>query len=350
MFTHALIFALIASAVNFEPVHSTAVGKLVLTVSYCPNQLSSAAAVVEVDPVAGNFTIIAAFPLPSDIVGCTANYNPVVTLDAATNHLYLYFLEDDSAAVIDVASAKLLSQFAPSDESFTGFENMHYLSSAKALRGVSATSTNSGFCDNGCLQYGDLTTKGAYTTQQLVPFGTAVNNAHYYDAASSTYWLQASGDLRGTICGQVSSDECLLALDATTGALKSSVYTNFTVNKFGPADSSGSLLAWVEGFDDFCENPGDDFLFAKLDLTTAKATPIACIRNVLNANEWIASFSLDGSMMATGSGDSQGPAQLVVFNTTDASTVVNTDLAGLGQQLKGKNGVFYIWSIDWING
>eukprot|EP01116_Phalansterium_solitarium_P011733 TRINITY_DN2749_c0_g3_i1.p1 TRINITY_DN2749_c0_g3~~TRINITY_DN2749_c0_g3_i1.p1 ORF type:complete len:352 (+),score=147.19 TRINITY_DN2749_c0_g3_i1:124-1179(+) len=350
MLRSVLIFALFASTALSEPVKST-VGKLVLTVAYCPTEFTGAGAIVEVNPVTGNFTITGTFKWPSDIIGCPADYDPIVTLDGATSQLYLYFLEDDIVAIVDVAKAKLVSQFAPSDLFFTGFENMQYVASEQALKGVSGTVTQDGFCDDGCFQYGDLTTKGKYTKQQLVPFKAVLDDSHYYDESRGIYWIQASYDLRDTICGHVDSDECLLALDATSGALKSAVYTNFTVYKYGPADASGSLLAWVEGFDDVCDHPYDDFLFAKVDLPTATATPIACIdRNVtVHMDEWIASFSLDGSMMATGSGDAEAPAQLAVFNTTDASTVLNTDLAGLKQQLKTADGLFFVWSVDWIN-
>lgn len=65
------------------------------------------------------------------------------------------------------------------------------------------------------------------------------------------------------------------------------------------------MIAWIEGFDEICKHPYDDFLFARVDLHKATATPISCIpRDVtVQEDEWIGSFALDGSLFATGSGD-----------------------------------------------
>ncbi len=42
-------------------------------------------------------------------------------------------------------------------------------------------------------------------------------------------------------------------------------YTNFTVYKFSDTiDTNGQILAWMEGFDSLCDNPYDNFLFAKV--------------------------------------------------------------------------------------
>jgi len=114
-------------------------------------------------------------------------------------------------------------------------------------------------------------------------------------------------------------------------------------------DSNGNILAWLEGFDQLCNNPENNFLFAEVNLQTAKATPVACISQdvVVHMDEWIASFSLDGSMMATGSGDGEAPAQLLVLNTQTGKTILNSDLSGLKQALKSTDGLFFIWSVDW---
>jgi len=67
-------------------------------------------------------------------------------------------------------------------------------------------------------------------------------------------------------------------------------------------------------------------------------------------DEWIASFSLDSTLMATGSGDSEtGMPQLLVFNTSNANVVLNTNLTGLAEALKSADKLFNIWSVDFVN-
>ncbi len=58
---------------------------------------------------------------------------------------------------------------------------------------------------------------------------------------------------------------------------------------------------------------------------------------------------MDGTLFATGSGDAEtGEGQLLVFNTANGKTTLNTDLSGLKTALKAADGLFFIWSVDWV--
>jgi hypothetical protein len=113
----------------------------------------------------------------------------------------------------------------------------------------------------------------------------------------------------------ITQDLCLLALDATTGVLRSSQFTNFTVYKYSApnspaapvASADNTLLAFVQGFDAQCTSPEAHFAFATVDLTTASANLRACVSSnvTIDEQEWDSSFSTDRSMMATGSGDAE---------------------------------------------
>jgi len=329
-------------------------GSLVLTVAFCPSVFTGKGATIQVDPSSGKFDILGTFDWPADIIGCPLIEDPTVTFDTPSGLLYMYFIDESLLVVVDVANAQIIGTSTPNDEFFTGFENMAYLGSESEgeLRGVSGTVTSSGFCDDGCFVYGDLNTEGEYTQQQLVPFKAMMDDSHYLDAEGESFWIQGSYDLRDNPCAPEDSDMCLLNLDGTTGALNSATYTNWTIYKYGPMLNTGEMLTWMEGFDSLCKHPYNDFLFAKVDLSTATATPIACITQsvTVDMDEWIASFSLDGSLFATGSGDAETAyPQLLVFDTSTGATTLNSTLPGLAEALKTYQNLFVVWSVDWVN-
>ncbi len=127
----------------------------------------------------------------------------------------------------------------------------------------------------------------------------------------------------------IPQDLCLLALDAKTGVLRSSQFTNFTVYKYSAPTSPSSanssvaadntLLAFVEGFDSQCGAPNSDahFAFATVDLTAATATLRACVSSTvtIDEEEWDSSFSTDYSMMDTGSGDAEAGGEWRRFSS-----------------------------------
>jgi len=116
--------------------------------------------------------------------------------------------------------------------------------------------------------------------------------------------------------------------------------------------SDGTVLAWLNGFSGFCgEDPLDSYLFARLNLSAATATPIACVpKNVIiQEDEWIASFSFDGTLFATGSGDADtGYSQLLVFDTQTGALRTNSSLSGLSEALKSADGQVLVWSVDFV--
>lgn len=107
----------------------------------------------------------------------------------------------------------------------------------------------------------------------------------------------------------------------------------------------------MEGFADLCKHPYNDFLFASVDLSTATATPISCIPTdvTVQMDEWISSFSLDGTLFATGSGDAEtGSGQLLVFHVPSGQLLLNSTLPGLAQELKSADNFFFVWSVDFV--
>jgi len=278
--------------------------------------------------------------------------DPTVTYDAASGNLYLYFIDEELLTILDIQSASIVSSVSPSDEFFTGFENMAWSTQKSLLQGVSGTVTEDGYCSDGCFQFGSLTQDGSYSTLDNIPFKAIMDDSHFLDESTNTFWIQGSYDLRDASCGPSDDDQCLLAIDSNTGNLTSAMYTNWTVYKYGSSlDGSGSMTAWLNGFDQLCKHPYDDFLFAKVNLQMATATPIACIPSdvTVQMDEWIASFSLDDSLFATASGDQYtGVGQLLVFDVQTGVLSLNTTLSGLAQELNSADGFFFVWSVDWI--
>jgi len=341
-----LMFCLLLFFITFASAQTT--GTLTLTIAYCPTLFTGAGALVTVDAATGNWTIKSIFDWPDEIIGCPLIYDAIVTFDVPSGLLYMYFTADDLLTLLDMNSGKVKTYVEPSDPFFTGFENMAWVQSENVLKGFSGIPD-----DNGRYQYGYLTTDGQYTGKAQLPFKAMMDDSHYYDEQNEIYWVQASYDQRPTICGPDDSSLCLLSVDASSGDLKNAVYTNFTIYKYGPQLGSVSTqrLAWMEGFEDLCQHPYNDYLFAQVDLMKASAKPIACIpQNVtVHMDEWICSFSLDGKLFATGSGDAEtGTPQLLIFDTQTANTVLNSRLDGLAERLKSAENLFVIWSVDWV--
>jgi hypothetical protein len=171
--------------------------------------------------------------------------------------------------------------------------------------------------------------------------------------------VQASYDLRDAAkrCAPVNSDECLLSLNAETGELLTSQWTNWTVYKWGPPikghgpKASTQRLTWMYGFEGKCQHPYEDFLFAAVDPATATATPIACMskNTTVHMDEWIADFNAEGSLFATGSGDAEtGIPQLLVFDPSTGKTVLDSKLSGLAQALGSVDKFVFVWGVDFV--
>jgi hypothetical protein len=324
-----------------------------MTIAYCPTDFTGKGAVVKVDPASGAWTIVGQFNWPDEIFGCPIEYDPTVTIDHDSGKLYLDFTDDFGLVVtVDVLRAKMVMKVEPKDPFFVGFVNMAYQAS-RGLVGLAPHVTESGFCSDGCFQIGWLNpVSGAYKGLADVPFKAMMDDSHYLDSAGHTFWVQGSYDLRDTHCGPEDSSECLLAIDSNTGQLVNATYTpDYTVYKYAQSINNGQIFTWVNGFDGTCKDPYNDFAFANVTFATAGATLQQCITHnaTVDEDEWIASFNSDDTLLATGSGDAEtGIPQLLVFDARTGKTVVNTNLPGLAQALHAAEGLFAVWSVDFL--
>eukprot|EP01116_Phalansterium_solitarium_P006361 TRINITY_DN18659_c0_g1_i1.p1 TRINITY_DN18659_c0_g1~~TRINITY_DN18659_c0_g1_i1.p1 ORF type:complete len:347 (+),score=83.76 TRINITY_DN18659_c0_g1_i1:81-1043(+) len=296
-------------------------GNLLLTVSYCTTNTSSLGAVVQ--------EYVDACPVWMD--------PPVVSLDRSSETLYMYFISEGTGVVLDLARGVMKKTFGAIDPFFLGLYTMEYFPTLNILKG--------------CLRYSDLTLVGGWWVgHQFVQFQSIVNQAHYFDLKNNVYWVQATGDLRKTTCGASPDDQCLLALNGDTGALQSATYTNFTLYSYGPTNADGSPLVFAQGFD-ICNSSGNALLFANLEQGTLN--PVACVARDLvlgDDGSWASAFSIDGSLLATGSGTTGNgpPSQLVVLSTTTGAAMLNTSLNELVETLGSKGGQLAVWGISWI--
>jgi len=343
-----LILLLVLIIVNIS--HSQSPGNLVLTVAYCPTEFSGKGAVVEVDPESGSISTIGTFDWPSEVFGCPIEEDPTVTLDGST--LYLYFIDFTLLVVLDLSKGKITNSASPPDPFFTGFENMQWSEDDNQLLGVSATVTEDGLCSDGCFEFGKLSLDGKYTALSNILFKEIADDVSLYDSSSSSFWIQGGYDLRDNPCAPEDSDECLLLIDSTTGNLTQATFTNWTIYNFGfSQQSSTQRLVWMEGFDSVCNDPYNNFLFASVDLNNAIANPLVCIPStaIIQMDEWISSFSLDGNYFATGSGDAEtGTGQLLIFDPSSGKIILQSDLSEIVKLFNPADGLFDIWSVDWI--
>jgi hypothetical protein len=316
-------------------------------------------AVVKVDPTSGAFSVMHKFEYPPAIFGCPLLYDPSVTHtdEGAKTRVLMDFTSSFGLLVeIGIASGSVLFHTAPQDPFFAGFVNFEFAAGASGGRGqalgLAPTVTEGGVCSDGCFEWGDLAVpSGKFSRRAIVPFKAILDDAHFDDGKGS-FFVQGSYDLRGAAerCGGANNaTECLLRIDKASGALESSTPTpSWTAYKFSDArDSSGKVSAWVNGFDAECRDPYNDWAFGWIDLDTAQATLRACISHnvTVHMDEWIGSFSPDHSMFATASGDSEAPAQLLVFDVAAGTTVLQSSLAGLAKELDAFENMFEVWDV-----
>jgi hypothetical protein len=349
MRTVVAVLALIA----FSAAVVKASESIYLTVAYCPTDFTGKGAVVKVDPASGAWNIVGVFNWPDEIFGCPIEYDPTVTVDHDSGKLYLDFTDDFGLVItLDILKAKVVMKVAPRDPFFVGFVNMAY-SQGRGLIGLAPHVDEEGFCDDGCFQIGWLNpVSGTYHGLADVPFKAMMDDSHFLDKTGNVFWVQGSYDLRDTHCGPEDSSECLLAIDSNTGKLINATYTpDYTVYKYAQAINSGQINTWVFGFDSTCQDPYNDFAFASVSLGSASATLQKCITHnaTVDEDEWIASFNADDSLLATGSGDAEtGIPQLLVFDINTGKAAVNTNLPGLAKALHAAEGLFAIWSVDFL--
>ena len=94
---------------------------------------------------------------------------------------------------VDLKKAKVTSHESPDDPFFVGFTNMALarVSNAIHVKGVTPHVEEDGICSDGCFAFGDLAlTKAHYMNLGVIPFKAMMDDSHFYDAASNTFWIQ----------------------------------------------------------------------------------------------------------------------------------------------------------------
>jgi hypothetical protein len=75
---------------------------------------------------------------------------------------------------------------------------MAVLQSNVALAGLTPTVTQNGFCNDGCIGFGqfDITSKSKYKRLSVLPFKAIMDDTHFFDSSKNVFYTQASYDLR----------------------------------------------------------------------------------------------------------------------------------------------------------
>lgn len=117
------------------------------------------------------------------------------------------------------------------------------------FEGLSANVEQEGYCDDGCFQYVEMSEAGHVTRLSDIPFKVTksapnrsrltmtalfvcfqaiLDDSHYYDAKTDVMWVQGSYDLReeSERCSKDDADDCLLAIDGSTGKLINATRAN----------------------------------------------------------------------------------------------------------------------------
>jgi len=333
--------------------------RVYITVAYCPGYFDGKGAVVQVDHK-GHFDIVGKFALPSEILGCpmneAANYHADVKVrtdadgrrqpqpfDGRNTHLS-FGTEFGQIWVVDQDSGRLaLKMDASSTDGslFDGFTNFAITSDATTYRGLTPHVTQNGFCGSGCFRFGhqDIAT-GAFTGFGPLPFRSVMSDTKLHHEAAGMYYAQGSYPLAEEArCSGDDTDQCMFAVNATTGKLVSSKRTSKWVaykyeDMLQGVSQDGTVLAWV--FHEDCGNDLNSFAFARVHLETASAELISCISkdDVVHFNPNMGGFTHDNTRFATASGNPYtGSMQLLVFDVATGKTVLNSDLKGLPEAL-----------------
>lgn len=237
-----------------------------------------------------------------------------------------------------------------------------------ASLGLTPTVTEDGYCSDGCFQFGAmaLSASADYTALANIPFKAVLDDCNYVlgmsnsnsnakqGSSSGRYYVQASYDLRppAQMCNpNDSTQQCLLEIDVASGQLLGSKPMNVTVYKYARS-TAPVVRAWMEGSDALCSDPYNNFLFGDFNTTSAQLTgDFACIshNSTIHMDEWVSSFSLDNSVLATASGNAEGEdAQLLVFDSRSGQTLLNSDLSSLPQALGASQNLIWVWSVDFM--
>lgn len=326
-----------------------------LTVAYCPGYFTGKGAVVKVDH-SGQYTIVNRFALPSEIEGCPvnedANYmadvrthkNSMAPYDGRNVHLSFgtewgetWVVDQDKGELSHRAKAKSADEYM-----FDGYTNFKLTSDAKTYKGTTPHVTKDGFCNNGCFRFGHQDVEsGLFTGFGPLPFKSVMSDTAFYHEEAGIYYAQGSYPLtQEAHCSTDETDQCLFAINATTGEFISSKRTKeWVAYKYEDAldgVKDDTVLAWVFGFQETCGKDLNAYAFAKVHLPTGSAELIACISkdDHVHYNPNMGGFSHDNAIFATGSGNPYtGSMQLLAFDTKTGKTVLNSDLKNLPKDL-----------------
>ena len=322
---------------------------------YCPDPFSSEGAVITIDSDSGNYKIIGRFNWPNQIFGCLFNYDPTIT---TKNHtIFLDFTSDFGFFItVDLDKAKVMDTITPKDAFFLGYINMEYNETSTNdfnVVGLTPNVEKNGLCSDGCFQFGLLNQNGLYKGLHDVYFKAMMDNAHYWDKESNVYYVQGSYDLNYSHpCAPRQSDLCMISIDVNNGN---------TLNKIGPNNYTiyqyyynvsninnniQDVLVFVEGFDNICKHPYNNFGFAKINLVTTDIQLLTCIdRNITIEFTEYTAFNNDGTLFAEAVGNTETTTQVLIIDVNTGMSVVNTDLPGLGRKLPAWLDLYVIWGI-----
>lgn len=354
----AALVACAAASLRTANVIPSKEGTIRMVVAFCPTDFTGEGAIVDVNPLTANWTIKTRFHFPGQILGCVADYSPSYDFDPRDpNTLWFDFTSNAGFFLAVDTRFGNTTTLNSNNLFFTGFIDFKYFARSNTLNGIAGTVTQEGYCSDGCVSWGiqDVANK-RYRQIATIPFKEAADDASYVNWDTGVFYFQAGYDLRDTPCAPVQSDECLLAINISTGALINATYTpQYDVYKYGRRQlPDGRVNAFMVGFNEFC-TPGETntttYAFGQVNMRTAQAVPKACVSQdiVIQTDEWIASYSLDETLVATGSGNGDGDdPQLLVFNATSGSAIVNSQLHGLAKALRGDMGLVFIWALEFV--
>ena len=229
---------------------------------------------------------------------------------------------------------------------------MEYVPTSKELLGLTPNVEKNGLCDDGCFQFGALSTStGSYKGLHDIYFKAMMDNVHYYDTMNNIWYVQGSYDLNYSHpCAPRDSDECFISIDTINGKMLNAIgpnnYTVYAFTKPQNGSSNTEILSFVFGFEDICKHPYNDYAFANVDLMTAEAKLLTCLNHslVVESTEFT-TFNADGSLFSVAVGDTETTTQVLIIDSKTGEAKVNTDLAGLGKKLPAYLDLYLIWGI-----
>jgi hypothetical protein len=349
-----------------------------LFVSFCPTDFTNRLAVVDVVTATGKWSIVGTTKMPGGVFGCSALYDPTYSFDPQQpNEVILDFTSDAGYFVwvtIDSATNAVSTRaFNSRSLFFSGFLSFQVdtlpSSGEKEFVGICGDVTESGFCSDACIGFGrqNLTSAGGKERSTALPYRAISDDTSYLDRRTQTFYAQASHPLLAGCGASESWEDCMLAIDARTGAVRSSRYNrNEHCYRFGlaevpnaqraPHNREGATLgpivaAFVVGMNARCGRGDNEtsYAFAEVDLSTSNFTKVSCVstKTIIHEGPWISSFSANSRFFVTSSGNGNGDdPQFLAFDVASGRVVTDTRLQGLARALKADMGLIFVWAVQ----